>query len=87
MEEYKEYKEYEIEVLTKLARIETILKNFEKTEENFKKVEEKVIEAHNLSKDNEKRLDKIEDNNKWLFRTTVGAVLTGIIAIVLNFIK
>lgn len=86
-----ENKKYEIEVLTRLTKIETILESLRKTQESsqqtLKEVEEKSNEAYNLSKDNEKRLDKIEDNNKWLFRTTVGAALTGIIAIVLNLIK
>lgn len=75
-----EEKKFEIEVLTRLTKIETML-------ENFKGVESKAIDAYNLSLSNQKRLDKIEDNNKWLFRTTVGAVLTGLIAIVLSFIK
>lgn len=73
-------KDFELDVITRLTTIETMLRNFEG-------VEGKAIEAYNLSKENEKRLDKIEDNNKWLFRTTIGAVLTGLIAIVLSFIK
>lgn len=76
----EEEKKFEIEVLTKLAKIETML-------EDFNGIKEKSTEAYNLSKSNEKRLDKIEDGNKWLFRTTVGAVITGLIAIILNFIK
>lgn len=71
---------FEVKVLTKLTRIETML-------EDFNDIKEKSTEAYTLSKSNEKRLDKIEDNNKWLFRTTVGAVITGLIAIVLSFIK
>lgn len=71
---------FEVKVLTKLTRIETML-------EDFNDIKEKSTEAYTLSKNNEKRLDKIEDNNKWLFRTTVGAVITGLIAILLNFIK
>lgn len=76
----EEEKKFEIEVLTRLTKIETLL-------EDFKGVELKCNEAYMLSKDNKKRLDKIEDNSKWLFRTTIGAVLTGLIAILLNFIK
>ena len=72
-------KNFEIDVITRLTKIETLL-------EDFKGVESKASEAYTLSIDNQKRLDKIEDNNKWLFRTTIGAVLTGIIAIVLSFI-
>ena len=75
-----EEKKFEIEVLTRLTKIETML-------EDFKGMENKTNEAYNLSKSNKERLDKIEDNNKWLFRTTVGAVITGLISIVLTLIK
>lgn len=71
---------FEIEVLTRLTKIETLLRNFEG-------VEKKAVEAYNMSISNKQRLDKIEDNSKWLFRTAVGAVITGLIAIVLSFIK
>ena len=75
-----EEKKFEIEVIARLTKIETMLRDFEG-------VETKSQEAYNLAKENKRRLDKIEDNNKWLFRTTVGAVLTGLIGIILNFIK
>ena len=75
-----EDKKFEIEVLTRLTKIETML-------QDFKGVENKSTEAYNLSLSNSKRLDKIEDNNKWLFRTAIGAVITGLIAIILSFIK
>lgn len=75
-----EQQKFELEVLQRLTKIETML-------EDFKGVENKSIEAYNLSMSNKRRIDKIEDNNRWLFRTTVGAVLTGVIGIVLNFIK
>ena len=73
-------KKFEIEVLTRLTKIETML-------QDFKGVENKSTEAYNMAISNKQRLDKIEDNNKWLFRTAVGAVITGLIAIVLSFIK
>lgn len=76
----EENKKFEIEVLTRLTKIETML-------EDFKGIEEKSTKAYDLSLNNKERLDKIEDNNKWLFRTTIGAVLTGLIGIILNFIK
>lgn len=76
----EEEKEFEIEVLTRLTKIETLLRNFEGTEK-------KAAEAYNLSVSNKQRLDKIEDNSKWLFRTTVGAIITGLIAMVLALSK
>lgn len=75
-----EEERFKIEVLTKLSRIETIL-------EDFKGVETKALNAYNLSLSNKMRLDKIEDNSKWLFRTAAGAVITGLISIVLTLIK
>ena len=75
-----EEKKFEIEVLTRLTKIETML-------EDFKGIENKSNEAYNLAQSNKKRLDNIEDNNKWLFRTAVGAVITGLIGIILNFIR
>lgn len=77
---FMEEKKFEIEVLTRLTKIETLLRNFEGTEE-------KAEEAYNISSNNKQRLDKIEDNNKWLFRTTVGAVITGLIAMALALLK
>lgn len=71
---------FELEVLQRLTKIETML-------ENFKGVENKSLEAYNLSIQNKQRLDKIEDNNKWLFRTSIGAVITGLIGIILSLIK
>ena len=75
-----EEKKFEIEVLTRLTKIETML-------EDFKGIEQKATEAYTLSKDNEKRLDKIEDNNRWLFRTTIGAVIGSLIGIIVAFVK
>ena len=73
-------KGFELEVLQRLTKIETML-------EDFKGVESKSIGAYNMAMSNKERIDKIEDTNKWLFRTTVGAVITGLIAIILNFAK
>ena len=75
-----EEKKFEIEVLTRLTKIETML-------EDFKGIEQKATESYNLSKDNEKRLNKIEDNNRWLFRTTVAAIIGSLIGVVVAFVK
>lgn len=75
-----EDKKFEIDVITRLTKIETMLRNFEG-------IETKAEDAYNLAQNNKKRLDAIEDNNKWLFRTSVGAIIAGLIGIVLNFIR
>ena len=71
---------FETEVLTRLAVIESKL-------DDYKPTKEKADKAYTLSNDNKKRLDRIEDNNKWLFRTSIGAVITSALAIVFLFIK
>ncbi|MBR4486079.1 hemolysin XhlA family protein [bacterium] len=75
-----EEKKFEIEVLTRLTKIETML-------EDFKGIEQKSSQAYELSLRNKERLDKIEDNNRWLFRTSIGAVITGLIGIALAFLR
>ena len=75
-----EERKFEIEVLTRLTKIETML-------EDFKGIEQKSTEAYNLSNKNKERLDRIEDNNKWLFRTTVGAIIGSLIGIIVSFVK
>lgn len=77
-------KNYEIEVLQRLSRIETLL-------EDFKNVETKANDAYIMAVNNKKDIDEIKDNNKWLFRTSVtailGAVLSLITTVVVNFIR
>lgn len=73
-------KKFEIEVLTRLTKIETML-------EDFKGVETKANEAYTLSLDNKKKIEQIEDNNKWLFRTAVGAGIVAVINIIVSFVK
>ena len=66
-------------VITRLTKIETML-------EDFKGIETQATQAYNLSLKNKERLDKIEDNNRWLFRTSVGAVITGLIGVIISLI-
>lgn len=73
-------RDFENEVLTRLARIETKLDDYD----NLKtKVEETRAKAYS----NERRISDIEDKQKWLERTTIGALITGGIAIIFVFIK
>lgn len=75
----QEDKKFELDVITRLTKIETML-------EDFKGIETQSTQAYNLSIKNKERLDKIEDNNRWLFRTSVGAVITGLIGIIISLI-
>ena len=70
-------KTFETEVLTRLTAIETKL-------DDYKGIKEKAELSYTLSNNNAKEIQTIKDNNKWLFRTTVGAVITGLIGIGLS---
>lgn len=64
----------------RLIRIETKL-------DDWDKIKEKVDEARELAKSNETRIAKLEDNQKWLARAIGSAIISGVVAIVLIFIK
>ena len=69
-------KTFETEVITRLTVIETKL-------DNYQKVEEKSEVAYNTSMQNKEDIKEIRDNNKWIFRTSIGALITsGITALV-----
>lgn len=72
-----ESKAFEREVLDRLIVLETLIKN-----QDYTTVKKTSEEADNRSKQNEKRLDQIEDNNRWLWRTVIGAILLGALTII-----
>lgn len=67
-------KSFETEVLTRLTAIETKL-------DDYKGIKEKAETSYTISQANKEEIEKIKDNNKWLFRTTAGAIITGLIGI------
>lgn len=73
-------KNFETEVLTRLAVIEAKI-------DDYKAVKQKADNSYDLAAHNKERIDKIEDNNRWLFRTSVGALITSAIGLVSIFIK
>ena len=71
---------FETEVLTRLTIIETKL-------DDYNRIKEKSDIAYNLSNENKKEINEIKDKIKWISRTIVGAIITGIIAIVFLLIQ
>ncbi len=74
---------FEREVLDRLIVLETLLK-----EQDYKGLSEKIDKMNDLFikddqtlKMHEVRITKIEDNNKWLWRTVAGALILGAMAI------
>ncbi len=71
---------FETEVLTRLTKIETKL-------DDYKSVKDKSDEAYNLSKENEKEINEINERLKWITRTVAAAVITGVIGIGIALLK
>lgn len=76
----KELNDFKIEVLTQLAVINSKL-------DGYNEIKKQADEADKRSKQNEKEIESIKDNNKWAFRTSVGAIITSVVGIVFLFIK
>lgn len=72
-------KTFETEVITRLTVIETKL-------DNYQKVEEKSEVAYNTSMQNKEDIKEIRENNKWAFRTSIGALITGGISLVVTIV-
>lgn len=73
-------KDFETEVLTRLTKIETKL-------DDYNNMKQKTDDAFTRSKENEKEIEEIKDKIKWISRTIIGAILTGIIGIVFIYLK
>ena len=73
-------KDFETEVLTRLARIETKL-------DDYDNIRQKAEESRAKAYQNERRINEIDDKQKWLERTTIGAIITGIISIIFILVK
>ena len=73
-------KSFETEVLSRLAVIESKL-------DGYKEIKKVAYEADNLSKENYEDIKDLQDKLKWLSRTTVSAIITGVVGIVFLLIK
>lgn len=71
---------FELEVLTRLAVIESKIDDYKNTKQRSEK-------AYNLALKNEESINDIIDRNKWLWRTTIGSLITGIIGLLILFVK
>lgn len=73
-------KDFEREVLERLAKIETKLDDYSSTRN-------KVDTAYTQSNENKKDIQELQDKIKWISRTSIGAIITGLIGLLFAFIK
>ena len=71
---------FETEVLTRLAVIESKL-------DGYKELKSVAYEANTRSKENTEEITEINERIKWITRTVVAAVITGVIGIGIALLK
>lgn len=72
--------EFETEVLTRLAVIESKI-------DDYKEIKEKAEVAYNLSKENEKDIEDLKEKNKWLSRTLIGAIIAATVGVIFIYLQ
>lgn len=73
-------KEFETEVLMRLTAIETKL-------DDYNKIKDRSEEAWMQSKSNKKDINEMQDKIKWLTRTLVAALITGLVTLGVSVVK
>ncbi len=66
--------ETKVDIIERLTRIESKL-------DDYKEIQKISREAHSASKTNSQRIEALEDRNKWITRTMVGAILCEIVGL------
>jgi len=69
-----------MDIRERLVRVETKLDNHNGIRERVDAVEDRVIENESRGKSNTHRINKLEENNTWLWRTVVGAIICAAVA-------
>lgn len=73
-----------LELKSDVSRINGKLDSYNGLREKVDLIETKATETESRSKSNTHRLDKLEANNTWLWRTVVAAIIS---AVVLMYFK
>lgn len=73
-------KDFETQVLTRLAVIESKI-------DDYNNIKEKCEQAFVKSKENEKDINEIQDKIKWITRLIAGAFITGAVGLIFAFIQ
>ncbi|MNW48035.1 hemolysin XhlA [compost metagenome] len=73
----------ENEVLQRITRVETKVDTMDEKLDRAIMANETAVEALTSAKSAHHRLDRIEDNQKWLWRTFAGAFIVAIAAFII----
>lgn len=76
--------EVQTEMLQRITRVEEKVNNMSEKIDRAIKANETAVEALSSAKSAHHRLDKIEDGQKWLWRTFAGAFVLAIAGFILS---
>lgn len=64
-----------VDIRERLVRVETKLDGHNSLRDKVVSLENKLTETETCSKAHSKQLNQLEENNRWLWRTVVGAII------------
>lgn len=70
---------FQMEVMTRLTAIETLLKQLD-----FREINDKLNKAETTAENNKERIEKLEDNGKWLWRTVAGSLILAVLGLIIK---
>lgn len=76
-----------IDIRERVVRVETKLDNMTDVKDIADEAKDKANEALQSAKSAHHRLDDVADNQKWLWRTVIGALLVGAIGLLFYFVQ
>lgn len=75
------------EIVERLAKIEVKIDDLKTVKEKVDKHDVALTEIKTINDNQQKEIDAIKENNKWISRAVVGAVITAIVGVIFCFIK
>lgn len=78
---------FEREVLDRLKTIEVKIDNYDKVKEQVYQNQRDILKLDNYHEAHDKAIKELQESNKWLSRTIAAAIITGIVGIVVIFIR
>lgn len=74
----------ENEVLQRITKVETVVDNMDEKLDRAITANETAVIAHESAKSAHHRIERIEDNLKWLWRTFAGAIILAVAAFIIS---
>lgn len=81
-----ETKNFEREVLERLIKIETKLESWDASKAQIYENQRNILTLKEQNKQQEAEIVEMQDKFKWLNRTSWGAIIAAVVAVVSNFI-